>query len=160
MYTYTLHSLAHTEHFGRALAGAVYAHARVRALLLHGALGSGKTTLTRALVQALPGGNRAEISSPSFTLCHEYPTEPPVVHCDLYRTAAAPPDEVWEALDNPHTLTIVEWAAYLPIAALPQEYLDIVLESCQEKRLVRVTPHGLAAHALMADTAHQSWMTL
>ena len=41
---------------------------RLRALYLRGTLGSGKTTLTRGLVAALPGGESAEVASPSFTL--------------------------------------------------------------------------------------------
>lgn len=58
----------------------------VRALLLRGPLGSGKTTLTSALVQALPGGDAAEVSSPSFTLCNHYPTTRP--YCTAICTAA------------------------------------------------------------------------
>ncbi|MFW6324757.1 MAG: tRNA (adenosine(37)-N6)-threonylcarbamoyltransferase complex ATPase subunit type 1 TsaE, partial [Desulfovibrionales bacterium] len=39
-------------------------------ILLTGDLGSGKTTFTRGLVRSLPGGNEAEISSPSFNICN------------------------------------------------------------------------------------------
>ncbi|MBQ2475644.1 MAG: tRNA (adenosine(37)-N6)-threonylcarbamoyltransferase complex ATPase subunit type 1 TsaE, partial [Desulfovibrio sp.] len=50
------------------------------ALLLQGELGSGKTTLAASFVKALPGGEDAEVSSPSFTLCNVYPTRPQVFH--------------------------------------------------------------------------------
>ncbi len=58
---------------------------KIRALYLRGTLGSGKTTLTRGLVAALPGGEDAEVASPSFTLCNIYPTRPALLHADLYR---------------------------------------------------------------------------
>ena len=87
----TLTTLEATERLGGLLADSMCA-AACRVLLMHGDLGSGKTTLTRALVARLPGGATAEVSSPSFTLCNHYPTRPPVVHCDLYRGGGVPDD--------------------------------------------------------------------
>jgi len=52
-------------------------------VLLIGELGSGKTVLTKGLVAALGGGEST--TSPTFTLCHSYPTTPPVAHVDCYR---------------------------------------------------------------------------
>ena len=98
-FTFVLKSLDDTTRLGTLLAGMMQNAPQVRALLLQGDLGSGKTTLTRSLVAALPGGDQAEISSPSFTICNNYPTCPPVLHCDLYRCPASLPDEVWDALD-------------------------------------------------------------
>lgn len=121
----------------------------VRALLLRGPLGSGKTTLTSALVQALPGGDAAEVSSPSFTLCNHYPTTPPVLHCDLYRSAGGLPDEILDGLENPAVLTVVEWAEYLPQADHPEEILDISLQACEESRLLTLQAHGSRAAALL-----------
>lgn len=53
-------------------------------LVLLGPLGAGKTTLTQRLGLAL--GSRAQISSPTYTLIHEYPTPAGLlVHIDAYR---------------------------------------------------------------------------
>ena len=53
-------------------------------LLLAGPLGAGKTTLVGLLVEEL--GSGAQVSSPTYTLVHEYPTpEGTVVHMDAYR---------------------------------------------------------------------------
>lgn len=164
MLTIELPTLEHTARLGRRLARLLWEHPRIRAILLRGALGSGKTTLTRSLVGALPGGEQAEISSPSFTLCNIYPTTPQVLHCDLYRAGASLPDDVWEALDDSEGsgfsgLTIVEWAEHIPPAALPQEYLDIHLDTCEKKRLATVEPHGASACGAVIDLQHEDWMT-
>lgn len=53
-------------------------------LVLTGPLGSGKTTLTQAIAAAL--GVRAAVTSPTYTLVHEYPSpEGTLVHLDAYR---------------------------------------------------------------------------
>ena len=64
-FTFVLESLDDTARLGTLLAGMMQNAPQVRALLLQGDLGSGKTTLTRSLVAALPGGDQAEISSPA-----------------------------------------------------------------------------------------------
>ncbi len=57
-------------------------------VLLVGPLGAGKTTLTQLLGRAL--GSSAQISSPTYTLIHEYPTpEGVLVHIDAYRLPSA-----------------------------------------------------------------------
>jgi tRNA threonylcarbamoyladenosine biosynthesis protein TsaE len=54
-------------------------------LLLDGTLGAGKTFFARALGKALGLPADARVTSPTFTLVHEYDTEPRLVHADLYR---------------------------------------------------------------------------
>ena len=50
---------------------------------LSGPLGSGKTTLARAVIAAL--GYTGEVPSPTFTLVEAYDLDPPLVHADFYR---------------------------------------------------------------------------
>lgn len=144
----TLHDLSETRRLGGIMAAAVAACGPT-ALLLRGPLGSGKTTFARALVESLPGGDLAEVASPSFTLCNYYPTTPPVLHCDLYRCPGSPPEELMEGLDDPQTLTLLEWSEYLPPEELPQDYLDISLQPCEESRLLTLQAHGPKAEGLV-----------
>jgi len=63
--------------------------ARLRAgdvVALSGPLGSGKTTLARAIIAAL--GHRGEVPSPTFTIVETYDLDPPLIHADFYRLAS------------------------------------------------------------------------
>lgn len=108
-----------TARLGRAVAAAC-AGEHPEAILLYGPLGSGKTTLAAALVRSLPGGDEAEPSSPSFTICNIYCTSPLVHHFDLYRLGPNASDEALEeSLDQAEVLTLIEWSEYLAPALLP-----------------------------------------
>lgn len=83
-------------------------------LLLAGPLGSGKTTFTRYLAAAL--GSNAAVSSPTYTLVHEYPTpEGTLVHIDAYRLSDI--DELYalglEEYLQRARLVVIEWGAKL-----------------------------------------------
>lgn len=155
MDTFCLNSLDDTRHLGRLLAKYIPA-SKIKALLLYGDLGSGKTTLTRELVTALPGGDRAEISSPSFTLCNHYPTSPSVLHCDLYRCQENLPDEILDALERRDVLSIIEWAEFLPPEDRPENRLDIFLKTCERGRLLTLATYGQQAGQL-AVKLHDDW---
>ncbi len=147
-----------TVAFGRQFAQALIAQRaeggeQLHAVLFYGDLGTGKTTFTRGLVESLPGGGQAEVSSPSFTLCNSYPTTPPVIHCDLYRSEGALPDEVDEALDAESGLVLVEWAERIAIENLPPKRLDIRFQVCKDNRLVTLSPYGVAAFCVMQKLA-------
>lgn len=144
-----LHTIEDTEKAARRLACCLQRHAAVRALLLRGPLGSGKTTFTAALVRSLPGCERAEVASPSFTICHHYPTTPPVLHGDLFRCQSSLPEEIIEGLDDKAVLTILEWAEHLPAADLPDEFLDISFKTDEHERLMTLAAHGHNAEKLL-----------
>ncbi|WP_428568584.1 MAG: tRNA (adenosine(37)-N6)-threonylcarbamoyltransferase complex ATPase subunit type 1 TsaE [Solidesulfovibrio sp. DCME] len=151
----TLHDEASTLTLGRALAGALAGVDSRAALLLRGGLGSGKTTLVRGLALALPGGEEAEVASPSFNIVNIYPTRPTVRHVDLYRIPGGDPcvEEHLEAGAERDDLVIVEWAEYLPVLAVPPDRLEIEWLPAEAGRRCRLTaagPRGRAALAALA----------
>lgn len=78
--------------------------------LLYGEMGSGKTTLIKAICEGL-GIDPAHVISPTYTLVNIYPGRVSVYHVDLFRLEA--PDAMLQ-LDrgdwvNPAGLTLIEW---------------------------------------------------
>ena len=54
-------------------------------ILLRGDLGAGKTTLVKGIVAALGAAEPDAVTSPTFTLVHEYAGPVRVLHLDVYR---------------------------------------------------------------------------
>jgi len=74
-------------------------------VVLSGPLGSGKTFFVRAVCRSLGLGSAVRVTSPTYTLVHEYETVPPLVHADLYRLNA-PDDRA--AVDDATVLALAE----------------------------------------------------
>lgn len=146
----TLASPDETLALGRALGDLFSAYPPIP-VLFYGSLGAGKTTLVSALAAGLPGGDKAETSSPSFTLCNMYPTTPPIAHFDLYRQEDTAADEtLLDFLDGDRHLVLVEWAERLPAYALPKERLACELTIGETGRVARFIPHGPVARGIVA----------
>src|SRR5262245_17137570 len=80
---YTTRSAEETIALGRQLAPALKT---VRLVLLRGDLGAGKTTLAKGIAEGLHTSSQEEVTSPTFTLIHEYRgPEISIYHVDLYR---------------------------------------------------------------------------
>lgn len=154
-----------TLRLGRVLALALAAQPGARTLLLSGGLGAGKTTLVRGLVEALPGGDNAEVSSPSFNICNMYPTRPETAHYDLYRLEQAPgaaqavaDDALLDLLETEgprRVLVIVEWAERLPADVLPPDRLELTWLPVAHGRLITAIARGEAARRVLDATAHE-----
>jgi tRNA threonylcarbamoyladenosine biosynthesis protein TsaE len=113
-----------TEAVGVALGASLEAGAVVA---LDGELGAGKTTLVRGLARGL--GIEVPVSSPSFTLMHEYPGRLPLYHFDAWmagRELAFLEAGGAEALEG-DGVAVVEWAERVA-SYLPAERLDVRLE--------------------------------
>lgn len=110
---------------------------------LSGELGAGKTTLVKGIAKGLGVRDENDVSSPTFTLIHEYKGRCPVFHIDWYRLAAVSgPDEdmAGECIDRIDAVTLVEWAERAP-ELLPKDALRIRLEHRGEHER-RITVSG------------------
>ena len=109
-------------------------------LLLSGDLGAGKTTFVRGLAQGL-GIDPAEVSSPTFTLVHEYRGRGlTLYHVDLYRLGSAATDDLGlEEIGVKDGVLAIEWPDRLS-HALPRATL-VRLEMVSEgSRQITIGP--------------------
>jgi tRNA threonylcarbamoyladenosine biosynthesis protein TsaE len=85
-------------------------------VLLIGQLGAGKTTLAKGIVKGLGAASPEEVSSPTFTLIHEYGRDGRVFHVDLYRLEE--PRELatlgLEDLFEREAVVLIEWGERFP----------------------------------------------
>jgi len=115
---------------------------------LYGDLGAGKSVLARGVASSL-GIDR--LTSPTFTIVQEYPTNPPLYHFDAYRLADE--DELYAigfadylASDG---VILMEWANLVP-GCLPRARLDVWIAGAgEEARTVELTPLGAAYEQLV-----------
>lgn len=124
------HSVEETEEAGAELARTLTGG---RVVALYGGLGMGKTAFVRGMAAGL--GLRAEVSSPTFALVHEYGGQPPLVHFDMYRVSG------WEDLYatgffdyiDAGCILAVEWSEHIE-AALPEDTLRVRFTRLDETR--------------------------
>ena len=95
-------------------------------ILLIGQLGAGKTTLAKGIVKGLGAAVPDEVSSPTFTLIHEYGSQGRVYHIDLYRldhpreVATLGLDDLFER----PAIVLIEWGERFP-QLLPPERTEV-----------------------------------
>ena len=125
---------------------------------LSGELGAGKTCFVQGAARAL--GVTTRVTSPTFTLVRTYPSDPVLVHCDVYRL-----DRLQDVVDlgdevlAPDVVTMIEWGdAISPL--LPDDRLDIELVLADPlapdgDRLIRVWLRGSwqTRHAELAEVS-------
>jgi tRNA threonylcarbamoyladenosine biosynthesis protein TsaE len=110
---FTTQSGADTIEVGRKLAHILKPP---QLLLLKGDLGTGKTTLVKGIAQALDAAEPDEVTSPTFTLLHEYDGTQDgkavkLFHLDVYRLEGERQLETLglDELLTPDALVLVEW---------------------------------------------------
>lgn len=139
MTTIPLPDLAATQALARRIA------ARLRpgdVLALEGTLGAGKTTLARALLEAL--GHDGDVPSPSFTIIETYDppgVRLPVVHADFYRLED--PSEAEEiGLDDYRcgAVLIAEWPDHAGGFGHEPDCLTVRFENAENGRQAIVLP--------------------
>ncbi len=109
------HSAEETMALGRKLAPTLKG---ARMVILRGDLGTGKTTLVKGIAEGLHAASQDDVTSPTFTLIHEYRgPEVNLFHVDLYRIDT--PRELDtlgldELFAEPGNLVLLEWGEKFP----------------------------------------------
>ena len=112
-------------------------------VILRGDLGAGKTTLVKGWVEALKAGAAEEVTSPTFTLVHEYQgPKTHVYHLDLYRLETEREVATLgleEMAGAPDALILAEWGEKFPsvVEIATAEVFMAVLEADERSLLVR-----------------------
>ena len=122
--TYLTRSEEETISLGEALARELPPRAVV---LLIGNLGAGKPTLAKGIVKGLGAAQPEEVSSPTFTLIHEY--GPKVYHIDLYRLGEEREVETLglEEIFEKDAVVLIEWGERFR-KVMPAGALEVRLE--------------------------------
>ena len=106
---FTTKSAEETIALGRELASSL---APPKVVVLRGDLGAGKTTLVKGIVQGFNAAEEEDVTSPTFTLIHEYRgPETTVYHIDLYRVDTQRELETLGLNDliNENSVLLIEW---------------------------------------------------
>ena len=153
MFSVHLKDTEATLDLGRAMAEALIKASPHQNIFLLGELGAGKTTLARGLVQAMPGGDKALVSSPSFNILNLYPTKPETAHFDFYRLENQGPDEfLLEILHTGDRVVLVEWPEFLGTSSWPESFVLVKWQPGQTDKAGRdleISANGDAALAYL-----------
>jgi tRNA threonylcarbamoyladenosine biosynthesis protein TsaE len=134
-------SATDTFEFGKKL-GSLLQSGDLVALI--GNLGTGKTVCIQGIAVGLGVHDRNVVTSPTYTLIHEYQGRVPVYHFDVYRLAKA--DDLYELGYEEYFygngVTVIEWADRIP-SFLPDEYLALQLRLQPDlTRSIRLQAYG------------------
>ncbi len=121
------HSAEETMAYGRNLARELSPPLIV---LLRGDLGAGKTTLVKGIAEGFEAARAEDVTSPTFTLVHEYRSPRAVLyHIDLYRIET--PREfdtlAFDDLLAPDSILLIEWGEKFPRLQRDRD-IEITLE--------------------------------
>ena len=133
MTSFVSHSEEDTRRFAAHLATRLTAGSM---LLLSGDLGAGKTAFVKGLAEGL-GVDPAEVTSPTFTLVHEYRGgRLPLIHVDLYRLDRADLDEIGLDADAAmEAVLAIEWAERLA-RPLPNAMVVRIVDAGGDERTI------------------------
>jgi tRNA threonylcarbamoyladenosine biosynthesis protein TsaE len=132
-----------TVELGRQLAAELPSKCVV---LLIGNLGAGKTTLAKGIVEGLGAASGDEVSSPTYTLIHEY--SPGVFHIDLYRldTAAEVATLGLDEIFDREAVVLIEWGERFP-ELMPPNRIEVHLTTTgDDLREILISYPGLTGN--------------
>jgi len=135
----TTHSAEETIAVGRKLKELL---APPKLVLLRGDLGAGKTTLVKGIAAAFEAAAEEDVTSPTFTLVHEYRgPQANLYHIDLYRIDT-PRELDTLALDDlraDNSVLLIEWGEKFP-RLVKERDVEIALDrESENSRRIKIT---------------------
>jgi len=135
---FTTHSAEETIALGRTLVPLL---SPPKLVLLRGDLGAGKTTLVKGIAEAFGAASAEDVTSPTFTLIHEYRSaKATLFHLDLYRVDTPRELETLglDDLISDNSILLIEWGE--KFARFKRERdVEIILEPIgEDSRQIRV----------------------
>ena len=110
-------------------------------ILLTGDLGAGKTTLTKGIAEGMSAASRENVTSPTFTLIHEYRgAKNAVYHIDLYRIESERELETLglSELMTQDAILLVEWGEKFPWLVKRCDMHITIDRTSEEERTIAV----------------------
>jgi tRNA threonylcarbamoyladenosine biosynthesis protein TsaE len=137
---YITNSPEETIELGRKLAAEL---CPPKLVLLRGDLGAGKTTITKGIAEAFEAASQDDVTSPTFTLIHEYRgPEASVYHIDLYRIEAQRELETLgldELIADDRNVVLIEWGEKFPKLVKERDVEIAIERTGPESRRIRVS---------------------
>jgi tRNA threonylcarbamoyladenosine biosynthesis protein TsaE len=141
----TTHSAEETIAFGRRLADLL---SPPKVVFLHGDLGAGKTTLVKGIAAAFEAAAEEDVTSPTFTLVHEYRgPRANLYHVDLYRVDTPRELETLglDDLRSENSILLIEWGEKFPQLVRDRD-VEISLDREGETgRRIKIVGHPTAS---------------
>ena len=137
---FTTNSAEETIALGRQLAVDLHPP---KLVLLRGDLGAGKTTMVKGIAEAFHAASQDDVTSPTFTLIHEYRgPEVSVYHIDLYRIET--PRELDtlgldELINDERNLVLIEWGEKFPKLVRERDVEIAIERTGEENRRFKIS---------------------
>jgi tRNA threonylcarbamoyladenosine biosynthesis protein TsaE len=112
-------------------------------VLLRGDLGAGKTTLVKGIAEGFGAAEADDVTSPTFTLIHEYHgPDRDVFHIDLYRLEK--PGELdslglEDLMLEERNMLLIEWGEKFPRIVKQKDAEIVIRRVGHDERKVRLT---------------------
>jgi tRNA threonylcarbamoyladenosine biosynthesis protein TsaE len=136
---FTTNSAEETIELGRNLAAELQPP---KLVLLRGDLGAGKTTMVKGIAEAFQAASQDDVTSPTFTLIHEYRgPQVSVYHIDLYRIDT--PRELDtlgldELINDERNVVLIEWGEKFPLLVQNRDVEVAIERTGAESRRIQI----------------------
>jgi len=111
-------------------------------VLLRGELGAGKTTLVKGIAAAFEAAEEEDVTSPTFTLVHEYRgPRATLYHIDLYRVDTPRELETLglDDLRDEKSVLLIEWGEKFPRLVRERDVEIVLAREAENERRIRIS---------------------